>query len=259
MHLGHLEDSVNLVPRFFVHAFRKLRGEIMRTRQHHRDATRPIPDALIEKYYRAIWALDTLGPPASEDRWNLRAMWRDATLSVAQASGPDGGAIAEDIVRILNEQCERILREVEKDPNRAEWEKQRDFLVGSLRRIKRATALNDVDHLHFYKKNDQTFSVDLHHPVFQVGYWLWQGCVEELKAAVTFTVFRERPPHLRVDHLLTAIRRIIRGLEHYDMSGFPNYQKSSLHLSKEQEGRVLWEALREEIARVIAQGEARAA
>ncbi len=249
---------MSLVPDGLVIAFRRVMRAFQSTRGPIRHAQRPIPDAIVEKYHRAIWAIDTLGVPADADRWALREMWRNATFVAANASGPEGGLIADDIIKTLNELCERILREAEKDPNRPEWEKQRDFIVGSLRRVRRACMMNDVGHLHFYKKNDQMFSIETHHPVFQVGYHLWQGIVEEMKGAVTFTVFRDRPLHLRVENLLARVRGIISAVQHQDFSGFKHYdpRKSRLALSPEQEGRLLWEAVREEIASVIALSEA---
>jgi hypothetical protein len=242
---------MNIVNHSLRLAFRRVMSAFQSTRQKHRDAMRPIPDQIVEKYHRAMWALDVLGPGAKDDRDAMREMWQNATSVAANASGPDGAAIAADIIKVLNEQCEKILRQCEKDPHRPEWEKQRDFLVGSLRRVRRACVLNDTDHLHFYRKSNEVFNVDLQHPQFQVGYFLWQGIREELKAAVTFTVFRDRPLHLRVDYLVTQIRAIIRALEHNDLQGF-DYTKSALHLSKEQEGRIMWEAVRAQIAKVIA-------
>lgn len=236
-------------------AFRRVMRAFSMTRQRHRDAMRPIPEVVVEKYHRSMWALDVLGPAAKGDRDVLREMWQNATHVAANAAGVEGAAIAEDIIKHLNEQCERILQQCEKDPQRAEWEKQRDFLVGSLRRVRRACMLNDTDHLHFYRREAEVFNVDLQHPQFQVGYFLWQGIREELKSAVTFTIFRDRPLHLRVEYLVTQIRAIIRALEYADLEGFDafNPQNSKLHFSKEQQGHLLWEAVREQIAKVIAQ------
>lgn len=246
---------MNLVDQYLVRNFRRLMRAFQTTRKSigARDAMRPMPEAVIEKYHRAIWALDVLGPVASSDRRGLDELWRNASHVAEHASGPDGGAIAADIIRELNDQCERILREIEKDPERQMWEKQRDFLIGSLRRVRRAAMLNDVDHLHYYKKQDMIFSVDMKHPNFQIGYDLWQGLVTELKEAVTRSLYNNRPPHPRVEYLLTECRKLIWALEAGDVSRLTHYEKSALHLSKEEEGRVLWEGIREHAAKVIAQ------
>lgn len=247
---------MSLVNQSLVSAFRRLYRHFATTRTVHRDRMRPVPDTVVEKYYRAIWALDTLGPVASGDRRALDELWRNASHVAENASGPDGSAIAADIISTLNEQCERVIREVEKDRERQTWEKQRDFLVGSLRRIRRAAMLNDIEHLHYYKKNDQIFGVDTRHPDFQIGYDLWQGLVVELKEAVTRSLYNDKPPHPRVEYLLTECRKLIWALEAGDVSQLDGYVKSPLHLSKEEHGRVLWEAVREHAAKVIAMAEA---
>ncbi len=248
---------MNLVNQGLVKAFRRLKSAFNSTRSRHRDAMRPIPDVIVEKYHRAIWALDVLGPAAGADRFAITDLWRNATHVAANASGIEGGAIAEDIIKTLNEQCERVIQAAEKDRERPMHEKQRDFLVGSLRRVRRAAMLNDIDHLHFYKKTDQLFSVDLKHPQFQIGYDLWQGLVTELKAAVTFSLYSSRKLHPRVDYLVTECRKLIKALEGADVSELNMYDpgNSPLHLSPEQEGRMLWEAVREHAAKVIAMSE----
>jgi hypothetical protein len=246
---------MSLVNQSLVRAFRRLMKAFQATRKEtgRRDRMRPMPDAVVEKYHRAIWALDMLGPMGSNDRRGLDELWRNATHVAEHASGPDGGAIAADIISTLNDQCERVIRECEKDPERPMWEKQRDFLVGSLRRVRRAAMLNDIEHLHYYKKQDQVFSIDMKHPDFQVGYDLWQGLVVELKEAVTRSLYNNKPNHLRVEYLLTECRKLIWALEAGDVSKLNHYERSPLHLSKEEEGRILWEGVREHAAKVIAQ------
>ncbi len=248
---------MNLIPNQLRSALRRLSHAFNSHRGPYRRNARPIPDATIEKYHRAIWALDTMGPVAAPDRWALREIWTHATQVAANADGPDGGAIAADLIRTLNEQCERVLRECEKDPNRVLWEKQRDFLAGSLRRVRRACALQDVEHLHFYKKQAEVFNVDLKHPKFQVGYYLWQGIREELKAAVSYAIFSDKPLHPKVQRVVDSCRKIIRALEYADLEGFDFFdpRKSALDLSQEQQGELLWEAVRTEIARVTAAAE----
>lgn len=240
-------------------ALRKLASVFRFTRGPGKANAREIPQATVEKYHRAMWAIDVLGPTAVGDRWALREMWQNATHVAANADGVDGAAIAQDLIGVLNEQCERVIRQCEKDVNRAMWEKQRDFLVGSLRRVRRAAALGDTDHLHFYKKGNEVFNVDLKHEVFQIGYQLWQGLREEMKAAITLALYSERPNHVMVEYLLTSMRKIIRAMEYADLSGFEHFdpRDSKLHFSQEQQGQMLWEAVREEIARVIARTEAR--
>jgi len=248
---------MSLVNHSLVRAFRRVKAAFASTRRHHRDAMRPIPDATIEKYHRALWALDVLGPMADMDRVALDELWRNATHVATNASGTDGGAIAADIIGVLNEQCERVIREAEKDRERQLWQKQRDFLVGTLRRIRRAAMLNDIEHLHYYKKHDMMFTVDTKHPQFQVGYDLWQGLCTELKMGVTYALYSDKPNHPRVEYLLTEFRNLIWALEAGDVSKLGGYdpEKSPLRLSKEQEGRMLWEAVREHAAKVIAQAE----
>jgi len=247
---------MGIVNQSLVSAFRKLKRAFDVTRTVHRDRMRPMPAAVIEKYHRAIWAIDTLGPVAGGDRRALDELWRNAAHVAENASGADGGAIAADIIATLNDQCERVITEVEKDRERPTWQKQRDFLVGSLRRVRRTSALNDVEHLHFYRKSDQIFSVDMKHPDFRVGYDLWQGLVAETKAAITYALYDNNPCHPRVQYLLTECRKLIWALEAGDVSKLDMYTHSPLHLSKEEHGRVLWEAVREHAAKVIAIAEA---
>lgn len=222
-----------------------------------RDAMRPIPDHTIAMYHRAIWSLDTLGPGADADRQALRDIWGHATVVAANASGQDGPAIAQDLIRTLNEQCERVVRETEKDGNRPEWQKQRDFLLGSLRRVRRACAMNDVGHLHFYKRTNEPFNLDLHqHPTYQIGYHLWQGVVREMKDAISFAVYRDKPPpHLQVEWLMKRIRQVIKAIEFADLTGFEGYKSSDIYVSQDLQAQVLWTAVRDEIALVIAQAE----
>src|ERR1044071_6481254 len=124
-----LGKKMNLVNQSLVKAFRRLKSAFNSTRSRHRDSMRPIPDAVVEKYHRAIWALDVLGPAAAMDRFALTTLWRDATHVAANASGVDGGTIAEDIIRTLNDQCEHVIQATEKDRERPMHEKQRDFIV----------------------------------------------------------------------------------------------------------------------------------
>jgi hypothetical protein len=218
-----------------------------------RDRMRPVPMATVEKYHCAMWALDVLGPTpgAGTERSLLDTLWKNATLAAENASGPDGGKIATDIIATLNSECERVLQQCEKDRERQVWEKQRDFLVGSLKRVRRAAALNDIEHLHYYKKQDTIFSVDMRHPNFQIGYDVWQGLVTELKESVTRALYSDKPPHARVEYLLGECRKLIWALEAGDVSKLEGYVKSPLHLSKEEEGRVLWEGFREHAAKVL--------
>jgi hypothetical protein len=244
---------LNLVNHSLVRAFRRVKQAFNLTRRHTADRARPIPDATVEKYHRALWALDVLGPPAEMDRRAICEMWRNASHVASNASGPDGGAIAADIIGLLNQQCEQVIREVEKDRERPLWQKQKDFLIGSLRRIRRAAALNDVEHLHFYKKQDQVFSVDMQHPDFQIGYDLWHGLVTELKTAITHALYDDKPLHPRCEYVVGQMRKLIWALEAADVSQLDHYDPNSspLHLSKEQQGRMLWEAVREHAAKVI--------
>ena len=249
---------MSFIPDKIIRGLRNLVNYFQGVRSDHKDAMRPIPEAIIEKYHRAIWAIDTLGPVAKDDRWKLRETWRLATHVAANASGPEGGAIAEDLIQMLNAHCEKIIRECEKDGNRAIWEKQRDFLCGSLRRVRRAMQLNDIEHLHFYEKAAEIFNVETNHPTFQIGYHLWQGVREELKAAVTYTLYDNKPLHPKVEYLIAQTRAIIKALDTSDVTPLGTYDptKSPLHLSPEQEGRILWDGVREHSSKVIAMGEA---
>ncbi len=241
-------------------SFQKLAQIFQGTRGKYRHNARPIPELVVEKYHRAIWALDTLGPLGLVDRAALTEMWRYASFVAANADGPDGGRIAHDIITTLSEQCEKVLGAVEKDTQRPEWQKQRDFLVGSMRRVRRACAMQDIEHLHFYKKDAEMFNVDLQgHPRMQIGYHLWQGIVREMKDAITYVVFRDRPLSKQVEATVQAMRKIIRALEYADLEGFSfDPKQHAIHLSKEQEGEMMWVAIREEISRVVGVAEAMA-
>ena len=224
--------------------------------------SRPIPQALVDKYHRAIFAIDLLGTGATGDRHFLRQQWQSMQLACAMAT-PDTGAAdhekqVDKVVAHVAELIDRALS-YEKDRNRALWEKQRDFIVGSLRRVRRAARMADTGQLHFF--NDmEVFNVNMHHPVFQVAYSLWQGLRVELREAMSLAMLRD-PEHPAVMELITAIRRILYAMESADVSKLDHYtaKESPLHLSEEQQGAILWEAVREEIAGVVALAEKRVA
>lgn len=221
--------------------------------------SRPIPARLERKFYLAIYAVDTLGPSAMA-RWSLRRSWQQLQLACAQHSDdPQHGAQLEHMISSMGESIDAFLSKHEKDRNRQDWEKQRDFLVGTMRRVRRATTLDDTEHLHFYS-GAEIFDAKMQHAKFQVGYRLWQGIRTEMKEALSLTLFIQ-PPHPVVQELHAAIRRIVTALEQADVSGLSYYDpnKSPLHLSPEQQGRMLWEAVREEIGKTVVMAESRVA
>lgn len=222
--------------------------------------SRPIPDRLVDKYHRAVYALDPLGTAASAHRWALRISWSQLCMACAQNDiGPQGEAELDRMLGTIEHSIDTILREHERDRNRPDWEKQRDFLCGALRRVRRATTVDDVDHLHFFTGRE-IFDANLQHPRFQAGYKLWQGIRTEMKEALSLTLHKQ-PVHPAVQELHTAIRRIVTALESASVDGLNHYDplKSPLHLSQEQQGRILWEAVREEIGKTVLMAEARVA
>jgi hypothetical protein len=222
--------------------------------------SRPIADRLVEKYHRAVYALDPLGQAAAVHRWALRMSWSQLCMALAQESnGPEHEAALDRMLAEMERSADVILRDHEKDRNRATWEKQRDFLVGSLRRVRKATTLDDTGHLHFFT-GQEIFDVTMTHPRFQCGYRLWQGIRTELKEALSLTLHIQ-PVHPLVGELHAAIRRIVTALESASVEGLNHYDpmKSPLHLSTEQQGRMLWEAVREEIGKTVVMAEARVA
>ena len=130
-----------------------------------------------------------------------------------------------------------------------------------MRRVRRATTLDDPSHLHYYDAVKEIFDVDMKHEVFQCGYRLWQSIRTEIKEALSLTLVNSRPLHPEVEELHAAMRRVVTALETADVSGllYYNPNKSALHLSKEEEGRILWEAVREEIGRTVVMSDARVA
>ncbi len=224
--------------------------------------SRPVPERLVEKYHRAIWAIDLLGANAASDRWDLRNAWGQLHMACGMKNEDGDPRHEAEVDRLLENMSELVDRTLinEKDRNRADWEKQRDFLLGSLRRVRRATTLNEVDHLHFFSGRE-IFDANLRHPEFQIGYRLWQGIRTELKEALSLTLYGDKPPHNTVRELHEAIRRIVYAMEYADVSKLNHYsaQKSPLHLSKEQEGRVLWDAVRTEIGKTVVMSESRMA
>lgn len=222
--------------------------------------SRPIPDRLVDKYHRAVYAIDTLGVPAAAHRWALRTSWGQLCMCCAQeGTNPAQEVELDRMLGEMERSCDVILREHEKDRHRADWEKQRDFLVGTMRRVRRATTLDDTDHLHFFTGRE-IFDANMNHPRFQCGYRLWQGIRTELKEALSLTLHKQ-PVHPAVAELHAAIRRIVTALESASVAGLNHYDpdKSALHLSAEQQGRILWEAVREEIGRTVLMAEARVA
>lgn len=220
---------------------------------------RPVPEKLVERYHCAIYAIDTLGPKANGDRAYIRAAWQ-AMLVLFAMKNEDGNvqheAECDRIMANMNDLCAQALRH-ERDSNRTLWQKQRDFLIGTMRRVRRATTLDDPSHLHYYDAVKEIFDADLKHEKFQVGYRLWQSIRTEIKDAITLTLIGDAPPHPAVQELHTALRRVIAALEFADVSGLETYDITKTDTSKEQEGRVLWEAVRTEIGRTVVMAEAR--
>lgn len=222
--------------------------------------SRPVPDRLVNKYHRAVYAIDLLGQQGAAHRWALRQSWSMLCLAMAQDSnGPEHEADLDRMLGEFERSVDVIIRDHEKDRNRAEWEKMRDFLVGSLRRVRRATTLDDTDHLHFFTGRE-IFDAQMQHPRFQCGYRLWQGIRTELKEALSLTLHMQ-PVHPAVAEIHAAIRRIVTALESASVAGLNHYDPthSALHLSEEQQGRILWEAVRTEIGKTVLLAEARVA
>ncbi len=223
--------------------------------------SRPIPDKLIERYHCAIYAIDTLGPKANGDRAYIRAAWQAMQVLCAMKNedgDPKHEAECDRIIANMGDLCAQALRH-ERDSNRPLWQKQRDFLIGTMRRVRRATTLDDPSHLHYYDAVKEIFDADMKHEKFQVGYRMWQAIRAEIKDAISLTLFGSQTPHAAVQELHAALRRVVTALEFADVSGLSHYEvnKSPLHLSAEEEGRVLWEAVRTEIGRTVVLAEAR--
>lgn len=223
--------------------------------------SRPVPTTLVERYHCAIYAIDMLGPQAFGDRAYLRAAWQAMQVLCAMKN-EDGDPLHEAecdrIITNMSDLCDRALAN-EKDHNRTLWEKQRDFLVGTMRRVRRATTLDDPSHLHYFDAVKEIFDAEMKHEIFQVGYRLWQAIRTEIKEAISLTLFGDKPPHPSVLELQAALRRVVTALEFADVSGLSHYavNKSPLHLSPQEEGRVLWEAVRTEIGKTVVMAEAR--
>jgi hypothetical protein len=225
--------------------------------------SREIPDRLVQKYHHAVYAIDLLGTDAKQKRDALRSSW--AYLQLQCATNTDGPQKAshemflDKLIAASTEAIDAFLAKHEKDKYRPDWQKQRDFLVGTMKRVRRATTLDDTDHLHFYG-GAEIFDAKMDHARFQVGYTLWQGIRTEMKTALSLTLYSQ-PVHPAVAELHAAIRRIITALESADVSKLNCYDpsKSALHLSEEQQGRMLWEAVREEIGKTVVMAEARVA
>lgn len=223
--------------------------------------SRPVPEKLVEKYHTAIYALDLLGPQAFGDRQYMRAAWQALLVLLAmknESNDAQHEAECDRLTANMNDLCDQALRH-EKDRNRTLWQKQRDFLLGTMRRIRRATTLDDPSHLHYFDAVREIFDADLRHEKFQVGYRLWQAIRTEIKDAISLTLIGSGPVHPTVQELHAALRRVVTALEFADVSGLSHYDpnKSPLHLSAEEEGRMLWEAVRHEIGKTVVMAEAR--
>lgn len=220
---------------------------------------REVSTSLVEKYHRAVWALDHLGLPAKPARQILTQNYLALMLHYGQSGeGPDAEKALDDATGQVAAMCEQALRK-EQDSNRLEWQKQRDFLVNAMRRVHYAMRANDIGMLHFFSPNNEIFSADVH-PVHKVGYKLWQGVRTELKEAISHAMLRPRELHPAVLYVVEAMRRIIRALEFADVTGFAYYSPdaSPLHLSAEQQGRQLWEGVTEEIGETVKVSDAQA-
>lgn len=214
------------------------------------DRRRKIPDRMVEKYHRAIFAIDMLGPGACGDRHYLRMAWQNVHVACnMRVNEEDFAAHDAEVERMITTMADLLDRALgyEKDKQRPLWQKQRDFLVGSLKRVRRATTLNDTEHLHFYR-DMEPFGVDLHHPEFQISYKLWQGVRVELGEALNLSMMHPQE-HPIVAWIHAAIRRVLWAMEHADVSKLDHYNpnNSPLHISKEDQARMLWEAVRSEI------------
>ncbi len=217
------------------------------------DRRRHIPKQLVEKFYRAIYAIDMLGPGACGDRHYLRQAWQNLHVACNMRVNEEDFAAHEiEVDRMMRNMVELVERALgfEKDRERLMWQKQKDFLVGSLRRVRRATTLNDTDHLHFF--NRPPFAVDMQHPEFQVGYELWLGIRTELAEALNLGRMNDQE-HPIVAWILSGISRVVWAMEHADVSKLDHYDPntSPLHISKEEQSRLLWEAVRNEIGALV--------
>jgi hypothetical protein len=71
----------------------------------------------------------------------------------------------------------------------------------------------------------------------------------------------KQPVHPAVAEIHAAIRRIVTALESASIAGLNYYDpaQSALHLTSDQQGRILWEAVRTEIGKTVLLAEARVA
>lgn len=210
-----------------------------------------------DKYHRAIWAADVLeGQSAANTRWDLVRHWDRFVLAChADVDGSPSEAV-QNLVNDLHNTREKLehmcgasITKAEKYKGRKDFEKQRDFIVGSCRRVLHALKAVDTRGLHFYREEHELFTVNeqsLPDPVFGIGYYLWLGVRKELKMTLTLALYRNKDyerPMLR--KLTQCIQGLLHAMEYGDPSKLEFYKphKSPLHLSNEQDNKQLWEGV----------------
>jgi hypothetical protein len=233
-----------------------------------------------KQYYRAIWALDSAGfTQRVNQHWLMKRWDHCARISAMHGNDPDlfGGEIQG-----LIDESERCIKVCEKDHDRPEWEKQRDYLIGVVKRcivaantqqppeaprsflqrmfayFKKDTQLTGgmsnqelsfmtdlAGKLHYYMPFKEDFNADL-----GVGYFLWQGLRAELKQGITLANIAETA-HPDVVVTANRMRDVIRALEHGETDGLEHYEKSKLNLSEEQHRKRLWEGVVTELEWIV--------
>ncbi len=202
----------------------------------------------VEKYHRAIWALDT-----DDSRDSLVA---NLTLQLnwhwlahyLEVEGIPGEHKAKAMTEFI-ERCDRLIGKYEKNPHRSKVEKQTDFLLSVVARTVWATRKNDVSRLHFYRPDRE----DFHAPELGTGYWLWQGTRAELKAGITLAgIDPENAPH-KLLVIADRMRAVVHAMEHGTHESLPKYEKNALrlHLSEEQYKKKLWEGVVQELRWIL--------
>ncbi len=238
-----------------------------------------------EQYHRAIWALDSAGWSRRADQYWLMQRWQHCA-KLANWQGSDPEFYSSEVDRLI-EVADECIRACEHDHDRPQWQKQRDYLLGVVKRCLFAANTRVPPHvprsflqrlwevfknarpdglsaaeasfladlaakLHYYSPSQEDFHADL-----GVGYYLWQGLRAELKQAITLANL-SGDDHADVRDIADRIRTVIRALEHGDTEQLGHYDRSALHLSDEQHRAKLWEGVVTELAWILRDYERRA-
>lgn len=230
-----------------------------------------------EKYYRAIWALDSIGLDGKINQHSLRLRWQHLAL-LSSVPDIDQGLLSSE-VRNLVSVSEAAISKFEKCDSRSKA--QRDYLLGVVYRCLKANRLKQpkvappgtmekffrlfrksalateltreeiaylnelCSILHYYSPSTENFHADL-----GIGYYLWQGIRTELKEGITLA-YLDGNESKKVSDVAESIRSIIAALEHNEPERLRHYQKSQLHLSDMEYGKLLSEAIIKEMQTIL--------